>query len=185
MLDPAQDPNVFLLDTQACKRLYKREFLRQRRFRFAEGFIFEDVPAHYRLLCDTNRLLLVDQPFYYYRFGHPGRITDRTDQQLLQVIEIMLRVESTLQNFGAGPEVWANFIWYQDWVLRWLGGQIEERFAQMFARGACGIARRFPAVGVEMFRHKFRTDEHSQTGVRVQISGCEDAYYELLRGSTQ
>jgi glycosyltransferase involved in cell wall biosynthesis len=185
LFDPAQHPDIFLLDTQACKRLYKREFLRQRDFRFAEGFIFEDVPTHYELLCNTNRLRLVDEPFYYYRVGHPGRITYRTDQQLLQIIEIMLWVESTLQNFGAEPEVWANFIWYQDWVLRWLGGQIEERFAQVFARGACGIARRFPALGLEMFRDKFRSDEQSQTGVRVQISGCEDAYYMLLRGSTQ
>jgi hypothetical protein len=182
LFDPAQHPDIFMLDASVCKRLYNLEFWRQRDFAFAEGFVFEDVPTHFDVLCNTNRLLLVDQPFYNYRVGHPGRATDRADQRLLQIIEIMLRVESTLQGFCAGPELWANFVWYQDWVLRWLGSQIEKPFAREFARGACRVARSFPDAGIQRFQDKFRADERSQVGVRLQLSGNEGAYMEFVRG---
>ena len=181
MFDPARNPDVFMLDTSACRRLYRAEFLRQQRFRFAEGFLFEDVPAHFELLCKTNRLVLIDRPFYYYRVGHPGRITDRTDRQILQIIEVMARVVTALQTYEAEPELWANFIWFQDWVLRWLGSQVEKRFARDFARGACSVAAKFPASGIQIFQDKFCSDQLSQAGVKLQVLGREDAYIDFIR----
>lgn len=181
LFDPRKTPDLFCLDVSACRRLYNAGFLRRSGLRFAEGFAFEDVPAHFETLCRTSRVLLIDQPFYQYRVGHPGRATDRTDRRLLQVIEMLLRVIATLEEYKASPALWANFIWYQDWLLRWLGGQIDAPFADEFAQEACRIAGRFPAAAVAVFGDKFRSDELAQAGVNLQVAGHPPAYLAHLR----
>jgi glycosyltransferase involved in cell wall biosynthesis/peptidoglycan/xylan/chitin deacetylase (PgdA/CDA1 family) len=181
LIEPAQCPEVFMLDTSACRRLYNLQFLRRLDFHFAEGYLFEDVPAHYELLCNATRIVLIDQPFYNYRTGQPGRITARSGRQLLQIFAMMSRVMTTLRQFSAGPELWANFIWYQDWVLRWLGGQIDEEFSREFGRYACRIARDFPTSGIQRFREKFQSDQRCRVAVQLQLDGCGETYIRIVR----
>lgn len=183
LIDPLQSEDIFLLDASACKRLYRAEYLYSRSFRFSEDSIFEDITAHFELLLHGGRVRVIDRPFYHYRTGHPGRATDRKDKRLLEVIDIMSRVMDMLDDSGAHASLWANFIRYQDWVLRWLCGQIEERFARAFAQGACRLGQRFPSEGVQVFRDKFRMDEDSQRRVRLQLDGRAEAYLTSVRGS--
>src|SRR5262249_48724905 len=42
-INPRTEPDLFILDTSACKRLYRRQFLNKLDFSFVPGKIFEDV----------------------------------------------------------------------------------------------------------------------------------------------
>jgi hypothetical protein len=176
LLDPARTPDVFLLDTQAGRRLYRRSFLEKTGFKFAEGLVFEDVLASYQLLYRTSRVLLVKEPYYCYRQGHSGRITARKDATILQIIEIMQRVMTELAAHRASAQAWANFIWFQNWVLLWLCSQVEDVHKGEFTAGAIKIARQFPRGGVRYFRDKFANDERAQHGVFLQRLGWGKAY---------
>ena len=78
-LNPRNCPDLFTLDTSACRRIYRRTFLERTGFTFLDGVLFEDVIANYQLLFSTNSVVLIDEALYFYRVGHQGRITSRRD----------------------------------------------------------------------------------------------------------
>ena len=136
-------PDAFRLDTSACKRLYRRSWLQELGFQFGEDLLFEDILAHYQLMMSAGRVLLVNRKFYKYRINHPGRITDRRDESVLTVFEVLMRSRHALAVNQASSDVWASFIWFQSWVLQWLASQIEAAHYRGFMKG---VVRLGPAV---------------------------------------
>lgn len=181
LFDPSATPDLFILDTSACRRLYRRSFLKASNFEFADGFLFEDVLANYQLLSKTSRVVLVNKPFYCYRVGHSDRITSRKDAKILQIIEIMQKCIMELIGYQASSELWANFIWFQNWVLLWLCAQIDDADTDKFIQGAFNIARQFPKNGIRCFRRKFSDDERAQRGVFLQLLGWNSAYSNFAK----
>jgi len=181
LFDPRKTPDLFILDTSACRRLYQRAFLQRLDFRFADGFLFEDILTNYQLMLNSSRVLLVDRDFYCYRVGQGNRITGRRDTQVLQILEIMNRVMDLLFEKKAGAQTWARLIWFQNWVLLWLCDQIDGAYTNHFARGACKIAGRFPAEGIQLYREIFADDRRSQLGVALQLVGSSNAYAAMAK----
>ena len=170
-LDPRQHTELFRLDTSACKRLYRRSLLDRLEFQFVPGKIFEDVPTHYRLMLNTSAVVLLDQPFYYYRTNRPGRITARSDETLFHVFDVLEEVIRDLATHHVDFEIWANFIWFQGWVLRWLRKQIDERRADEFDRCCMAMAQVFSPAALVRFRDKFAYDAPACEFVGLQIAG--------------
>ena len=169
-------PDAFRLDTSACKRLYRRSLLQQLDFRFAEGFLFEDILAHYQFLMSSAKIQLLNRKFYKYRINRPGRLTDRRDERLLTVFEIMKLSTRTLTQNNASDEIWACFIWFQSWVLRWLTSQVDLSHQDEFVRGVVSLGRQFPRTGIIEFQHKFHDDQVAQLAVAMQIFGWKRAF---------
>jgi glycosyltransferase involved in cell wall biosynthesis len=182
-LDPLDEPDVFRLDTCACKRLYSRLMLERAGFRFVEGVLFEDILAHFQLLMASRKILLVNRKFYNYRINHPGRITDRRDSQILTVFEVIRLSEDTLRTNRASDQVWGNFIWFQNWVLRWLGSQVDPAHQREFLRGVVSVGRRFPRKGIIAFQHQFGADQIAQWTVALQMLGWKRTFLSLARNT--
>ena len=180
--NPRKQPELFLLDTSACKRLYRREFLDRLDFKFVPGKIFEDVPTHYRLLLNAECVALLDRPFYFYRTDRLGRITARTDASLFHVFDVMTEVTDDLGQYLADDTIWANFIWFQNWVLRWLRNQIEPSLAPDFDLRCVEFAHRFPSAAIDIFNSKFHHDARALDFVRLQTSGTLSAATLPRRG---
>jgi glycosyltransferase involved in cell wall biosynthesis len=174
--DPRTVPDVFRLDTSACKRLYRRLWLQELGFHFGEGLLFEDILAHYQLLVAGGQLLLVDRKFYKYRINHPGRITDRRDERVLTVFEVLTMSGEALASQRVSSKVWANFIWFQSWVLQWLASQIETAHQDRFLNGVVQLGRQFPVRGIREFHRTFGEDDQAQITVALQLFGCKDSF---------
>ena len=172
-------PDAFRLDTSACKRLYRRSWLQGLGFEFGNGLLFEDILAHYQLLMSGGRVLLVDRKFYKYRINHPGRITDRRDQRVLTVFEVLTRSGQALAASHASQEVWASFIWFQSWVLRWLASQIDPAHHEGFMNGVVRLGRQFPRRGIREFQATFSEDQDSQITVALQMFGSKNTFLRL------
>ena len=59
-------------DSSACDKLYHRSLLEH--FRYPEGKVCEDVPVTYKIILQTDRVVLSDRPFYHY-YHRPGSIS--------------------------------------------------------------------------------------------------------------
>ena len=127
-LNPRNCPDLFTLDTSACRRIYRRTFLERIGFTFLDGVLFEDVIANYQLLFRTNSVVLIDEALYFYRVGHQGRITSRRDRKLLDILLVLNMVLDELWRHSASAELWANFIFFQSWVMLWLCAQIADEY---------------------------------------------------------
>jgi len=170
LLSPSLEPDLFKLDTSVCKRLYRREFLETLNFRFSEGKIFEDIPAHFRMLLNTETVAMIDREFYFYRTNRPDRITARKDRTLLQVFEVMQEVIDDLYRHEADLAVWENFIWFQAWVLKWLRNQIDGRYLEEFMNQSSILAANFKDEPVLRFLEKFKGDRQNVIFVLEQTS---------------
>ncbi len=164
------EPDLFLLDTSVCKRFYKRAFLEKQNFRFLRGKIFEDIPSHFYLLLNADVVSLVDEKFYFYRTKRPGRITAKKDKSLFQIFDVMEQVINDLYSYNASDAIWANYIWFQHWVLRWLGNQIDSQYASEFNQRVKKIAKTFKQSGVLEFQSKFRSDTRASSYVAEQLT---------------
>jgi glycosyltransferase involved in cell wall biosynthesis len=180
-LNPRNCPDLFTLDTSACRRVYRRSFLENIRFSFRDGTLFEDVIANYQLLFRTNSVVLIDEALYFYRVGHPGRITARKDHALLDILIVLNIVIDELWKHSAGAELWANFIFFQSWVMLWLCAQITDEHRERLISGAASIALRFPARGLGRFRQKFRHDTRASTAVQLQLYGNAHLFAEFAQ----
>ena len=180
-LNPQNCPDLFALDTSACRRVYRRAFLERIGFAFVDGILFEDVIASYQLLFRTNSVVLVDETLYFYRVGHSGRITDRKDHALLDILVVLNMVLDELWDHSAGAELWANFIFFQSWVMLWLCAQITDEYRDKLISGAASIALRFPPRGLLRFRQKFRHDIRASTAVELQLYGNARLFAEFAR----
>lgn len=170
--NPRETNDLFRLDTSACKRLYRRSHLERLNFSFLPGIIFEDVPAHYRLLLNTHCVTLVDRPYYYYRTDRPGRITSTSNERLFNAFDILEQVIEELRTADASLQIWANFIWFQSWILRWLRKQIQpESQADVFDRRSVLLAQHYTSEAIQCFNAEFTSDNDATTYVGLQVSG--------------
>jgi glycosyltransferase involved in cell wall biosynthesis len=180
-VNPRDCPDLFLLDHSPCKRLYGREFLVRAGFAFAEGLVFEDLISSFQLLCKASSVVLIDEALYFYRVGRPGQITARTDHSLLDAVPAFNLILDELWNYPASAELWANFIYFQGWLILWLTSQITDAHKEEFVAGFARLARKFPPEGLARFRNKFQHDVKVTTAVELQLYGNGDLYAEFAR----
>jgi glycosyltransferase involved in cell wall biosynthesis len=178
-VNPRDCPDLFLLDHSPCKRLYRREFLERARFAFADGLIFEDLISSFQLLCKASSVVLIDEALYFYRVGHPGQITGRKDRSLLDILPALNLILDELWHYSASSELWANFIYFQGWLILWLTSQITDAYREKFIVGIATVALKFPPGGLRRFREKFRHDTKVTTAVELQLYGDADLYAEF------
>lgn len=82
------DPNsLFDIPGASCNKLYSKDFLVKRDFKFPEGLIFEDVAVFFENMIKANKVYLVNE-FLYNRRRREDSITKSTGKKLLDSIEI-------------------------------------------------------------------------------------------------
>jgi hypothetical protein len=100
---------------------------------------------------------------------------------MLTVFEIMRLSAETLRTDRASNEIWANFIWYQSWVLHWMAGQIDPAYQSDFLKGVVSAGRQCPRTGIVEFQSKFKDDQMAQRLVGLQLFGCTKTFVNLAK----
>lgn len=62
-------------------KIYRRELFFDPPLRFKEGIRFEDLDITTPLLCRTNKINIVPEPLYFYRYNPEGFMNSNTDQR--------------------------------------------------------------------------------------------------------
>ena len=179
---PRRDTMAFLLEPASWKRIYRRQFLKRYKFSFPEGLIFEDMPAHFRLLLMAERISLVDKPLYYYRVGRSQKITAQKDRTLFQIFEILADIRSALIALNVNNDMWAKYLHFQNRVLKWICWQIEPRLKFEFAGEAAKSIREVPLSGIREFEKQFSDDLGALYSVFCQRYGIRNWYVALSHG---
>jgi glycosyltransferase involved in cell wall biosynthesis len=181
LVNPRRSPDLFLLDHSPCKRTYRRAFLENMGFRFAEGLVFEDLISGFQILCEANSVVLIDEAVYFYRIGRPGQIISRTDDSILDILPALEIIMDELWSHSASDELWANFICFQGRMVLYLTSEIMDAHKERLVAGCAKIARKFPPGGLRRFRKKFRSDASVSTAVELQLHGNLSLYAEFAR----
>jgi len=96
----------------AWTKLVRTDLMRSNGIDFPEGLCFEDIPVHWRLVLESNRPVLLDEPLVWYR-QRTGSITYRTDWSRADSILIYDRIKNYLHDTGHWEE-WKNVFLSQE-----------------------------------------------------------------------
>ena len=88
VLNSRQEPRLYALEANACRRVYQREFLTRCGFQFPEGVKWEDVQPHFYLLHRARRCAGLPSTGFYYRINRPGQITAGGGADRLDMIPV-------------------------------------------------------------------------------------------------
>lgn len=90
------NPELYALEVNACRKIYKTSFLKSRFFSFPKHLKWEDVPGHFYLLHEANSCVAMPEAGFFYRINQGGQITAGGGASRLDIIPIfeqLLEVE--------------------------------------------------------------------------------------------
>ncbi len=88
VVDMGIDERPYWLEPNACRRVFRTEFLKRCHFTFPEGTRWEDVYPHFYLLTQAKRCLGVPEVGFYYRTNVPTSITATSGRGRLEVASV-------------------------------------------------------------------------------------------------
>lgn len=81
-------PEIYLLEVNANRKIYRTGFLRENRFAFPEGVKWEDIRPHIQLCHLAKSIAALADTGFIYRTNHGGQITAGTGAGRLDIIPV-------------------------------------------------------------------------------------------------
>ncbi len=148
VINPAENPRVFLVLQSVWSSLYKTSFLKENKISFHEtpGASFQDVSFAFQVFANAKRVYLMNRAYYHYRISNPNSsvkminkleklrgelvfiedyISNRGDEKQLLPISTRLAYRILLENY------YDAFPGYQFVLVN----ELEERLKTAMARG--------------------------------------------------
>lgn len=88
VVDMGIEERIYWLEPNACRRVYKMDFLKRWNFEFPEGTRWEDVYPHYYLLTHARKCMGVPDVGFFYRINVPTSITASGGSSRLEVVSV-------------------------------------------------------------------------------------------------
>lgn len=81
-------PELYLLEVNANRKIYRTDFLRENQFAFPEGVKWEDIRPHVQLVHKANSIVGMAETGFIYRTQSAGQITSGTGAGRLDIISV-------------------------------------------------------------------------------------------------
>ena len=93
-----KNPELYSLEPNACRKIYKTNFLKNKQFSFPEHLKWEDVPGHFYLLHEANTCIALQNTGFYYRTNQGGNICSGSGETRLDIIPIFNQLKDVCEN---------------------------------------------------------------------------------------
>lgn len=85
---PIMDKRIYSLEVNACRKIYRMEYLEKIHFQFPVGVKWEDVFPHFFLLSNASCCVGIDKIGFYYRTNTSGQITASTGIGRMDIVKV-------------------------------------------------------------------------------------------------
>lgn len=121
LVSAAQERRLYHLEPNACRRIYRTDFLKKLNFAFPEGVKWEDVYPHFFLLHNAGYCLGIREVGFYYRINTPNQITASTGKGRLDVVKVFAQTLDYLFQEDCEDEVVLSAIYmlvsFSEWSI--------------------------------------------------------------------
>lgn len=121
VLNAQNNPWLYALEPNACRKVYRTAFLRQNDFTFPVGVKWEDIRPHFQLLHRATNCIALREVGFFYRINTGGQITaggGATRMDMIPVFRETVDMAFREQwNFTEIAFVLRMLISYTDWCL--------------------------------------------------------------------
>lgn len=105
-----REPRIANLAPNVMSRIYKKDFLIEKKLVFPDGLIFEDLYFHANCIFNSNKILLLNKTLLLYRVNRKGQLTSFTAKNQEDILVI---IEQIIDNYHAvilDNIVWSNLV---------------------------------------------------------------------------
>lgn len=103
-INTRQKPELYALEVNACRKIYRTALLRDKNFSFPENLKWEDVPGHFELLHEANVCMALPEIGFFYRINHGGQITAGNGVSRLDMLPIFQKLLDVQEQFNFNQE---------------------------------------------------------------------------------
>lgn len=93
-----KNPELYSLEVSSCRKIYKTQFLIDKKFSFPEHLKWEDIPGHFYLLHEANTCIAAMNTGFYYRTNQGGNICSGSGKSRLDILPIFGQLEEICEN---------------------------------------------------------------------------------------
>lgn len=87
-----EDKRLYYLEPNACRRIYRMDFLKKYNFSFPEGVKWEDIYPHFYLLYFAKKCIGIKDVGFNYRINTAGQITAQSGKGRLDIVPVFFSV---------------------------------------------------------------------------------------------
>lgn len=83
-----ENKKLYYLEPNACRRIYRMDFLKRHNFSFPEGVKWEDIYPHFYLLYFAKKCIGIEDVGFNYRINTGGQITAQSGKGRLDIVPV-------------------------------------------------------------------------------------------------
>lgn len=168
-------PELYLLEVNANRKIYRTDFLRENAFFFPEGVKWEDIRPHVQLVHLAKSCVALPSTGFIYRMNNAGQITSGTGVGRLDILSVFDDVLTVIDNsFFEKQELSAIMSLICNYTL-WMIDMTNTEYIQALLEGLHKVFTGIPDTMVSAYMAEIKWEQKEKN----KRSGL----IECLRGS--
>lgn len=152
-----EDKQLYYLEPNACRRIYRMDFLKKYNFSFPEGVKWEDIYPHFKLLYLAKKCIGIEDVGFNYRINIAGQITAQSGKSRLDMIPVFASVFKFAKEEQCDWPVLKAMIYmlnkYSKWSLEMADIATRPMLVQELSRVYCSLPESY-------FKRYFKEHKH-------------------------
>ena len=174
-------PELYLLEVNANRKIYRTEFLRECAFSFPEGVKWEDIRPHVQLVHLAKSIVALPNTGFIYRTNNTGQITAGRGIGRLDILSVFADVLDVVgkNEFGKNEQAAVlNMIF--NYAL-WMIDMTNMEYIHPLLEGLHKIFAEIPEEMISAYSGEFQL-EQSEKDKRMGLLEClrGDTYFQLI-----
>lgn len=170
-LAAAACPELYLLEVNANRKIYRTDFLRGCGFSFPEGVKWEDIRPHIQLVHQAKNCVALPDTGFIYRMNNAGQITSGTGAGRLDILSVFDDVLQVINsNFFEKQELSAIMNLICNYTL-WMIEMTNMEYIHMLLDGLHKIFSSIPDEMISSYSVDFKS-EQKEKYKRIGLIEC-------------
>ena len=173
-------PELYLLEVNANRKVYRTELLRECDFSFPEGVKWEDIRPHVQLVHAAKNIVALPDTGFIYRTNNAGQITSGRGVGRLDILSVFADVLEVMgkNEFGKNEQaaVLNMIVTYALWMI----DMTNMEYIQPLLEGLHKLFAKIPEEMISVYSGEFQL-EQSEKDKRMGLLEClrGDTYLQL------
>lgn len=173
-------PELYLLEVNANRKIYRTDFLRENAFFFPEGVKWEDIRPHVQLVHLAKNCVALPSTGFIYRMNNAGQITSGTGVGRLDILSVFDDVLTVIDNnFFEKQELSSIMNLICNYTL-WMIDMTNMEYIQVLLEGLHKIFARIPDAMVSAYMAETKWEQKEKNKRNGLIECLRGSAYQQL-----
>lgn len=176
--NPQVNPNMYSLEANVNRSVWRADFLRKMKFSFPEGVKWEDVFPHFYLFHHARRCVFVSNAGFVYRVNSGSQITAMSGSARLDIVPVFTKTLDYALEQGWSDQELAYITQMMVSFIRWSLDMSNRQVRIQLTEEVHAMVKRIPKRIVKLYYRIFHVGQITKLYLWVLRS---DLFYKKLQ----